>query len=123
MIKYSEKPFDYSAHCDTLEELLEAIGRLPSSIKSLGVTKSLCHFQPPSKELQWSEDLVEKSKEILLETLKPEEQEKWGTVTEFVLRSFYGGREKNDAYYINLNSDKSKEFVRKMTSGYYGSLD
>ena len=40
MIKYK----GYNAECDSLDELLEAVRRLPNTIKFLSVQSSLYHF-------------------------------------------------------------------------------
>ena len=126
MIKYSDKPFDYSAQCETLEELLEAVGRLPIGITELSVPGSLAHFAPGGTrftEIDSIEELVESVKEILTEVVTPENEERWGKTTDFDLCSYYGGREKGDAYYIRLSSDASKKFASDMSSGKYGRLD
>lgn len=126
MIKYSDKKFDYSAECETLEELLEAVGRLPLSIESLSVPTSLAHFSPGSttfKEIDSIDELVEAVKKILTEVVTPENEKSWGVTTDFDLCSYYGGREKGDAYYIRLSSDASKKFASDMSSGKYGRLD
>jgi hypothetical protein len=117
MIKYR----GYAAECDTLEELITAINRLPDTIDYIKVQRSLQHFQPPSTVLKWSKNLGEKSKEIINKAL--EEEDFWGKVNKFYLNSYYGEGKKDHPYYVNLDSDKSRDFGNKMRNGKFGSLD
>jgi hypothetical protein len=117
MIKYR----GYSAECDSLEELLEAIKRLPKTIEYLKVQSSLQHFNPACVKLEWKKNLKDISEIIIEEALQ--EQEDFGYVDKFYLNSYFGEGGKKDPYYISLSSEPSREFGRKMASGHYGKLD
>ena len=117
MIKYR----GYSAECDSLKELLIAVNRLPETIEYIKVQEELTHFQPTSKQLNWSKGLVNKTKEIIKKAL--EEQDDFGYIDKFYLCSYYGEGGKNDPYYIKLVSNESRNFSLKMSAGDYGKLD
>jgi hypothetical protein len=112
---------EYLGKYKTLDELLSAVGQLPSDINYISVQSALVHFQPPSIKLNYSEDLVSKVQEIITEALK--EQDRWGTITGFYLNSYFGGRTTNDSLYISLSSEQSIKFGNDMSSGKYGPLD
>ena len=116
MIKYS----GYSAECDTLEELIKAIGMLPNTIKSIKVQSSLDSFNPNSVKLDWTKDLKSLTKIIIEEAIleRPEI-----FIDKFYLRSYFGPGGGNDPYYISLSSDKSRAFASSMAKGDLGSLD
>ncbi len=117
MIKYN----NYSAECDTLEELLTAVSRLPNTIKSISVQSSLEVFQPSSVELKWSKDLKSLVQIIIEEAILEEHQH--SVIDKFYLRSYFGPGTKTDMYYIALFTDRSKKFGEQMADGLHGSLD
>lgn len=117
MIKYS----GYSAECDTLEELLKAVSRLPNTIKSVSVQSSLEVFQPSSVKLEWTNNIKSLVQIIIEEAILEEHQH--SVIDKFYLRSYFGPGGKNDPYYISLSTDKSRKFGQKMADGHYGSLD
>jgi len=111
----------YETECDNLEELIIAIEKLPDTIKYLQVQNELQHFQPRCDTLKWSEDLAEKSRKIITKAL--EEEDKWGKIDKFYLRSYFGSNGKKDPYYISLSSKESRDFGQRMAAGDFGSLD
>ena len=117
MIKYN----GYSAECDSFEDLLKAINRLPDTIEYLKVQCSLQHFSPQSVKLQWSKDLRDKCEVIIDEALQ--EQQRFGFIDKFYLRSYFGEGKEDHSYYISLVSDESRAFGQRMAAGEYGSLD
>lgn len=113
--------FDYLGTYDTLEELLEAVNKIPSNIDYISVQSNLCHFQPTNKKLRYTIDLQDRVKEIIDSAL--EEETENDKINRFILRSYYGGLENNDSLNISLSSDAAKKFASDMSSGKYGRLD
>lgn len=111
----------YSAECDSLKELITAVKKLPSTIEFINVQCSLSNFNPESIKLNWSNDLASMCEVIIDEALQ--EQDRFGLVDKFYLNSYYGEGKEDHCYYIKLESDKSRDFGQKMSSGYYGRTD
>lgn len=116
MIKYK----GYNAECDSLDELLEAVKRLPNTINFLSVQSSLCHFNPQSIRIIWSKDLINMVDVIIEEALQ--DQEQFGFVDKFCLNSYFGEGKADHSYYIKLDSDRSRRFA-DMMSNRSGALD
>lgn len=115
MIKYR----GYNAECDTLDELLEAVKRLPNTIKFLSVQSGLSHYNTQSIRINWSKDLINMVDVIIDEALQ--EQEQFGFVDKFCLNSYFGEGQADHSYYIKLNSNRSRNFDYTMSQ--HKSLD
>ena len=107
----------------TVEELFEAIDKLPDTIESVQVPTDFLHFNPSRVKViprlsgnEWREKL----KSVITDTLKKPGGDE---VDEFILKSYYGGEGEKDPYYIQLNSEGSRDFAEAMGSGKYGALD
>tara|TARA_R110001632_G_scaffold230824_1_gene368660 strand:- start:714 stop:1064 length:351 start_codon:yes stop_codon:yes gene_type:complete len=116
MIKYN----GYSAECDTLDELVLAVKRLPQTIKFVSLNLTFDPFHPERVKLEWSENLSS-----LIEVIIDEAWFEQGNIDiqKFSLLSYYGEGKEDHAYYIKLDTERSVAFGEAMGSGQGGSLD
>ena len=118
----------YVGNYSSLDELVEAVKRLPNDLVSLEVqTDVKSHFTPGSikftiGEVDKLEYMPEATRMIVTKAL--EDQQEDDPVDTFILNSYFGSnRKKNDMCYIRLSSKGSRQFAQDMSDGKYGSLD
>lgn len=106
---------------NTVEELFEAIEMLPDTIQYIRIPTSLDLFSAPfvtiePNEINWRSEVKDTVAKVM--TL-PKSCE----IDDFILKSFYGGNNPTDPYYIQFKSEASRKFAEDMGSGKHGSLD
>ena len=108
---------------EKLDELLEAVAALPSTIEGLKVQRNLCSFQAPSEHLDMSKDLVEQTKTVINKAISDEFYSDY-KVEEYILKSYCGDHcPDTDGYYIQLETKESERLGRQLFNGKFGSLD
>lgn len=104
-----------------LEELIDAIHRLPDIIGKLSVQTDLNLFNPSrivlsTKDRNWKNQ-AEKLVRNTLSTPKGQ------TYDKFVLGGYYGDKDPTGGYYIQYSSPKIRQLDKEISSGKYGPLD
>jgi len=116
----------YEADCKNIDELLEAIGKLPTTIKSLEVPTSMVSFQPlvkVFKDITDMSEMVDICREILTEATSEDQVKRYGELISCDLQSYCGDSDPKGGYYVRLHTKKSIQFAEDMSNGVYGSLD
>lgn len=114
----------FTGESDNLQDFLKAIDRLPDTIKSIKVPISTA-TQVTNKDLKiitpsggWKQEV----KQSVIDLVKQYEEERQ-TVDKFNLNTYGLIPKPTDEFYIQLKTNKSREFSKAMSSGKYGSLD
>jgi|31_taG_2_1085359.scaffolds.fasta_scaffold01175_10 hypothetical protein len=111
----------YSINASSIDELFEAIDRLPDSIQSVKVQTSLALFCPAQEVITPDvDDWKGVIKGLVKSTL---DCEKGKQVDEIRLRSYFGKGKDTDPYYIMYSSESFRKFAEDMASGKHGALD
>jgi hypothetical protein len=110
-----------SADFDNPKDLLNAVKKLPDTIKYIKVQSSLSEFQPSMEEISpadknWKKQVEDIVKSVL--KLKGAED-----IDKFKLLSYFGAGRPTDPYYIAFSTEKSRDFADRMGRGEYGKLD
>jgi len=107
----------------TLNELLEAVSALPSTIEYLKVQRNLNSFQAPSDYLDMTKDLAVQTKKIIDKALSDELFNDY-EVMYYRLHAHCGDHcPDTDSYYIMIETKESKRLGDKLFNGELGSLD
>ena len=110
-----------SAEFDNVKDLLNAVKKLPDTIKYIKVQSSLSEFQPSMEEISpadknWKKEVEKIIKNVL--KLKGAED-----IDTFRLSSYYGAGRPTDPYNVTFSTEKSRDFADRMGRGEYGKLD
>lgn len=114
-----------------LEELIQAIYRLPDTIEYIKVDNTLCGFNPDSdyfapqdikigyKEIKGDPNWRKQAAEVLR---KLKSHRDWEKIDSMGLRGHKGGKA-NDSFYTYFSCPAYRQFGRDMSAGKYGPLD
>jgi hypothetical protein len=114
-----------------LEDLIQAINRLPDTIDFIAVTDRLCSFSPGQKlfapndsrhgyeKIKGDPNWRQKAEEVLRKLQSDKDFDK---IDSMGLRGYKGGGA-TDSFYTYFSCPAYRQFSRDMSAGKYGPLD
>jgi len=116
----------YQGKTNNLDDLFNAIDKLPDTIKSIKVPINTNNIQPTNVDFKIFTPQAGYKEEIksIITQLVDEYESEGENITSFVISSFDGGfNEDKASYYITLTTKRSNDFSDNMSKGKFGSLD
>tara|TARA_R110000744_G_scaffold67860_7_gene138299 strand:- start:1459 stop:1887 length:429 start_codon:yes stop_codon:yes gene_type:complete len=112
----------YVVKVDNYMELLDAVNKLPDTIKSITIPTEVQIFNPDTEKIHPSNDgsWKERVKQLVMSLARR------GEVLTYSLSSYFGTTDKNydtHPYYISVELPGSKKFAERMRDGEHGALD
>lgn len=115
---------ELAGQADNLADFLQAIDRLPDTIKNIRVPINTNIYTTSSdyKVIEPKSGWKQEVKDIVT-GLVNKHQAEGKVVEDFKINSFGVTSNPTDSFYIQLQTKQSKEFSDRMSKGEYGSLD